>query len=74
VCTANRQLQGKFLWKTALPSPKSTIQALIFAQQRFRADIYHPHTAPGLLQRIKGNYATFLNYPDRELRYMDAGE
>jgi hypothetical protein len=46
------------------------IQALIFAQGMPAAGIY----LPPLLQRIRGIYATILNYPERELRYMDAGE
>jgi hypothetical protein len=52
------------------PSQKPLIQPLIFAPGAPAAAIYLPR----LLRRIKGIYATILNYPERELRYMDAGE
>jgi len=52
------------------PDQKPLIQTGIFVQGTPAACPYLRR----LLQRITSIYATILNYPERELRYMDAGE
>jgi hypothetical protein len=74
VCTANRQLPGKFRPKTSFLGPKSKIPGLHFGPTARLASYYLPGDLTPIAAPHQGNYATFLNYPERQLRYMDAGE
>jgi hypothetical protein len=66
--TAN--YRGSSCAKANVPKAKPLIQTGIFVQGALAACPYLPR----LLQRITSIYATIVNYPERELRYMDAGE
>jgi hypothetical protein len=68
VRTANQQLQGKFPRQNGLAGRKDERTSIL------SNTVPCDHLTLRFAATHQGNYATILNYPVMELRYMDAGE
>jgi hypothetical protein len=67
-------IAGEVPTKNQLPWPEIHDPGLHFAPTARLASYYLPCDLTPIAAPHQGNYATFLNYPERQLRYMDAGE